>query len=73
MNVSLVLAKRVSAKNGKPYTALYFDLGYTLIAVSFDRAHIAELLGMPVRSYVDLCDSLEVDKAFEVGKAEITV
>lgn len=66
----VVLVKRLSAKTGKLYAALYFDLGYRLLLISFDRATIAEVLDLTVPQYEDLVDGLVVDERRVVAHVE---
>lgn len=45
---------RVSRKSGKPYAALYCDLGYRVAPVCFDRSVCSEILGISIRELMEL-------------------
>lgn len=51
-------------KQGKEYVALYADLGYRTISITFDSTTIAELGNMTMRQLSEL----EVDSKIEIGK-----
>lgn len=55
--------KKVSAKSGKPYIALMCDMGYEVIAVSFDRMVIMRLTDMTVKQLAEL----QIDNKIELS------
>lgn len=57
MNYNLVVEYKQSDKTGKYYYCLSLDLGYRTVALSFEPAVIAEILGVSVREIYDIKDS----------------